>query len=160
MSVEKAKAHLAAAGLADRLTLHTEESDTVEHAAAVIGCLPAHIAKTMSFLLEDAPIVIVTAGDAKVKNGKYKAQFGKKATMIPFADVERLVGHEPGGVCPFGLPDGVRVFLDISLKRFETVYAAGGARNATVRLTPDELAAAVTAEWVDLCDGWQDGENA
>ena len=160
MSVEKAKAHLAAAGLVDRLSIHTEESDTVEHAAAVIGCRPEHIAKTMSFLLEDTPIVIVTAGDAKIKNGKYKAQFGKKATMIPFAEVERLVGHEPGGVCPFGLPEGVRVYLDISLKRFETIYAAGGARNATVRLSPEELANAVTAEWVDLCDGWQDGENA
>ena len=152
MSVEKAKAHLAAAGLADRLTLHTEESDTVEHAAAVIGCLPAHIAKTMSFLLEDAPIVIVTAGDAKVKNGKYKAQFGKKATMIPFADVERLVGPEPGGVCPFGLPDGVRVFLDISLKRFETVFPAAGSSNSAVEMTVEELYTASGAlSFEDLC---------
>lgn len=160
MSVERAKAHLAAAGLADRLVLHAEESDTVEHAAAVLGCEPAHIAKTMSFLLEEGPIVIVCAGDAKIKNGKYKAHFGKKATMVPFADVERLVGHEPGGVCPFGLAGGVQVYLDVSLQRFETVYAAGGARNATVRLAPTELAEAVTAEWVDLCDGWQGEVNA
>ena len=161
MSVEKAKAHLAAVGLADRLVIHTEESDTVEHAAAVLGCEPAHIAKTMSFLLEEGPIVIVCAGDAKIKNSKYKAKFAKKATMVPFADVERLVGHEPGGVCPFGVARDVRVYLDVSLRRFPVIYAAGGARNATVRLTPKELADAVNAaEWVDLCDGWQEDENA
>lgn len=157
MSVEKAKKHLTAAGLGDRLSLHAVESDTVEHAAEVIGCAPEHIAKTMSFLLDEQPIVIVCAGDARIKNGKYKAYFSKKAKMVPFEDVERLIGHEPGGVCPFGLCEGVKVYLDISLKRFETVHAAGGARNATVRLSPDELAGAVAAEgWVDLCDGWQE----
>jgi prolyl-tRNA editing enzyme YbaK/EbsC (Cys-tRNA(Pro) deacylase) len=151
MSVEKAKAHLAAAGVTDRLTIHTEESDTVEHAAAVIGCHPEHIAKTMSFLLEDAPIVIVAAGDAKVKNGKYKAQFGKKATMIPFADVERLVGHEPGGVCPFGVKDGTPVYLDESLKRFETVFPAAGVSNNAVEMTIPELErTSEFTSWVDV----------
>ena len=158
MSVEKAKKHLEAAGLGDRLTIHAVECDTVEHAAETIGCESAHIAKTMSFLLDEQPIVVVCAGDAKVKNGKYKAYFAKKAKMVPYEEVEAVIGHEPGGVCPFGLRDGVKVYLDISLKRFETVHAAGGARNATVRLSPDELSAAVTAEaWVDLCDGWQEG---
>lgn len=159
MSVEKVKTHLEAVGLGDRLTIHAVECDTVDHAAETIGCEPAHIAKTMSFLIDENPIVIVCAGDAKIKNGKYKAFFGKKAKMVSFEDVERLVGHEPGGVCPFGLCDGVTTYLDVSLKRFETVHAAGGARNATVRLSPEELAAAVSCEeWVDLCDGWQEGD--
>lgn len=159
MSVEKAGKYLEAVGLGDRLTIHAVECDTVEHAAETIGCEPAHIAKTMSFLIDENPIVIVCAGDAKIKNGKYKAFFGKKAKMVPFEDVERLVGHEPGGVCPFGLCDGVATYLDVSLKRFETVHAAGGARNATVRLSPDELAKAVSCEkWVDLCDGWQEDD--
>lgn len=161
MSVEKAKKHLESVGLGDRLTVHPVECDTVEHAAEAIGCEPAHIAKTMSFLLDDQPIVIVCAGDAKIKNGKYKAYFGKKAKMVPFEDVERVIGHEPGGVCPFGVCDGVKIYLDVSLKRFETVHAAGGARAATVRLSPDELALAVISEdWVDICDGWSREENA
>lgn len=161
MSVEKARKHLESVGLGDRLTIHSVACDTVEHAAETIGCRPEHIAKTMSFLLDDQPIVIVCAGDAKVKNGKYKAYFNKKAKMVPFEDVERIIGHEPGGVCPFGVCEGVKVYLDVSLKRFETVHAAGGARAATVRLSPDELAAAVVSEgWVDLCDGWQGEENA
>ena len=157
MSVEKARKHLESVGLGDRFTIHSVECDTVEHAAETIGCEPAHIAKTMSFLLDEQPIVIVCAGDAKIKNGKYKAYFGKKAKMVPFEDVERVIGHEPGGVCPFGVCEDVKVYLDVSLKRFKTVHAAGGARAATVRLSPDELASAVVSEdWVDLCDGWQE----
>lgn len=161
MSVEKARKHLEAVGFGERLTVHPVECDTVEHAAETIGCEPAHIAKTMSFLVEEQPIVIVCAGDAKVKNGKYKAYFGKKAKMVPFEDVERVIGHEPGGVCPFGICEGVKVYLDISLQRFDTVHAAGGAKAATVRISPDELAKAVACEgWVDLCDGWQEDANA
>ena len=157
MSVEKARAHLVAAGIGERLTIHAVECDTVEHAAQTIGCEPAHIAKTMSFLVDETPIVIVCAGDAKIKNAKYKAYFGKKAKMVPFEDVERIIGHEPGGVCPFGVCEGVKIYLDISLKRFAVVHAAAGARAATVSLSPDELAEVVTAEaWVDLCDGWQE----
>lgn len=162
MSVEKARAHLEAVGMGDRLTIHAVECDTVEHAAETIGCKPAHIAKTMSFLVdEEHPIVIVCAGDAKIKNAKYKAFFGKKAKMVPFEDVERVIGHEPGGVCPFGVCEGVKTYLDISLQRFPVVHAAAGARNATVSLSPDELATAVAAvEWVDLCDGWQEETQA
>ena len=156
MSVEKARAHLEKVGMGERLTIHPVECDTVEHAAQTIGCEPAHIAKTMSFLVDETPIVIVCAGDAKIKNAKYKAYFAKKAKMVPFEDVERIIGHEPGGVCPFGVPEGVKVYLDVSLWRFPVVHAAAGARNATVSLSPDELAAAVSAEaQVDLCDGWQ-----
>ena len=157
MSVEKARLHLERVGMGDRLTVHEVECDTVEHAAETIGCEPAHIAKTMSFLVDEMPIVIVCAGDAKIKNAKYKAYFAKKAKMVPFDDVERIIGHEPGGVCPFGVCEGVKTYLDVSLKRFAIVHAAAGARNATVSLSPDELASAVTAEaWVDLCDGWQE----
>lgn len=156
MSVEKARAHLEKVGMGERLTIHSVECDTVEHAAQTIGCEPAHIAKTMSFLVDETPIVIVCAGDAKIKNAKYKAYFAKKAKMVPFEDVERIIGHEPGGVCPFGVCDGVKVYLDVSLWRFPIVHAAAGARNATVSLSPDELAAAVSAvAKVDLCDGWQ-----
>lgn len=157
MSVEKARKHLESVGMGERLTIHPVECDTVEHAAQTIGCEPAHIAKTMSFLVDETPIVIVCAGDAKIKNAKYKAYFAKKAKMIPFEDVERIIGHEPGGVCPFGVCEGVKVYLDVSLWRFPVVHAAAGARNATVSLSPDELAAAVSAEaQVDLCDGWQE----
>lgn len=157
MSVEKARAHLEKVGMGERLTIHPVECDTVEHAAQTIGCEPAHIAKTMSFLVDETPIVIVCAGDAKIKNAKYKAYFSKKAKMVPFEDVERIIGHEPGGVCPFGVCDGVKVYLDVSLWRFPIVHAAAGARNATVSLSPDELAAAVSAEAkVDFCDGWQE----
>ena len=153
MSVEKAKIHLESVGLGDRLVLHAAERDTVEHAAEVLGCEPAHIAKTMSFLTSEGAIVIVCAGDTKIQNAKYKAQFGQKAKMIPFEEVESVIGHEPGGVCPFGVSAGVRVFLDDSLKRFSTVYAAGGARNATVRLSPAELQAATgNADWIDVCE--------
>ncbi|MBE6555406.1 MAG: YbaK/EbsC family protein [Ruminococcaceae bacterium] len=161
MSIEKAKAYLAARGYADRLVVHDVECDTVAHAAAVIGCEEKQIAKTMTFLSEEGAVAIVTAGDARIKNGKYKAYFGTKAKMVPFEDVTRVIGHEPGGVCPFGLADGVRVFLDISLRRFDTVHAAGGGRSATVRLSPDELEAVLPeAPWVDLCDGWCDDEAA
>ena len=152
MSYEKAREYLNARGVGDRLTLHAEESDTVEHAAALIGCEPAHIAKTMAFLVDDAPIAVVCAGDAKVQNAKYKAYFAKKAKMVPFSEVEAIIGHEPGGVCPFGVNEGVKVYLDVSLKRFDIVYAAGGARNATIGLSPAELEAATAAEWIDICE--------
>jgi prolyl-tRNA editing enzyme YbaK/EbsC (Cys-tRNA(Pro) deacylase) len=156
MSVERVVSHLSACGLADRITTHATSCDTVTHAAETIGCLEAEIAKTMTFLLSDGPIAIVCAGDARVKNGLYKAQFGEKAKMIPFEEVEGLIGHAPGGVCPFGLLPGVRVYLDESLRRFTTVHAAGGALEVTVRLSPAELETATNVSgWVDVCDGWR-----
>ena len=153
MSKENVKKYLTERGLGDRLTIHATPCDTVTHAAENIGCTEAEIAKTMTFLLADGPIAIVCAGDVRVKNGKYKAAFGEKARMIPFEEVEQLIGHAPGGVCPFALRAGVRVYLDVSLRRFAVVHAAGGAQEATVRLTPAELESAVTlAGWVDVCD--------
>jgi prolyl-tRNA editing enzyme YbaK/EbsC (Cys-tRNA(Pro) deacylase) len=155
MSYENVKAYFDNAGLGDRVTVREQIGDTVEHAAEIIGCEPARIAKTMSFLLESGPILVVSAGDAKVNSSKFKSAFHQKAVMIPPGQVESLVGHEPGAVCPFAVNEGVKVYLDISLKRFDTVHAAGGSLNSTVHLTADELVRhSHMAGWVDLCKGW------
>lgn len=153
MGWEKVKEYLTGQGYGDRHMLHEQSCATVPLAAKAVGCEEAQIAKTMTFLLEDKPIAIVCAGDVKVKNGKYKAQFGKKATMIPFDKVEEYIGHAPGGVCPFALNADVTVYLDESLKRFSEVYPAGGSENSAVRLTIEELAKlSGMKEWVDVCD--------
>lgn len=156
MSQDRVTAYLAKRGLGNRITMHQTPCDTVSHAAENIGCREAEIAKTMTFLLSDGPIAIVCAGDARVKNNKYKITFGEKAKMVPFEEVEQVIGHAPGGVCPFALCDGVRVYLDESLRRFSDVHAAGGAPEVTVHLTLAELERTVDlAGWVDVCDGWQ-----
>lgn len=153
MSCEKVKAYLEEAGFGDRFAVRELTADTVEHAAASIGCLPAQIAKTMSFLLkDDTVIVIVASGDTKIANAKYKATFGCKAAMLPFDRVEELTGHAPGGVCPFALREGVKVYLDESLKRFEVSHTSGGSHYTTVGLTPAELEQITTpVAWVDVC---------
>ncbi len=152
MSYERVKNYFESINMEDRLTVHTTPCDTVEHAAQNIGCTEAQIAKTMSFLLDDDAIVIVCAGDVKVKNNKYKEAFSKKAKMIPFEDVERITGHKPGGVCPFALNENVKVYLDVSLKRFETVYAAAGDLNATAEIKVDEFESIINCTgWVDVC---------
>lgn len=152
MSCERVKAYLESVGFGDRFTVREMTADTVEHAAESIGCLPAQIAKTMSFLLHDQVIVIVASGDTKIANAKYKATFGAKAAMIPFDRVEELTGHAPGGVCPFALNEGVKVYLDESIKRFEVSHASGGSHNTTVGLTPAELERiANPVSWVDVC---------
>jgi prolyl-tRNA editing enzyme YbaK/EbsC (Cys-tRNA(Pro) deacylase) len=139
MSAEKVREYLNQVGLGDRYTEHDEIGDTVEHAAAVIGCEPARIAKTMSFLLRSGPILVVSAGDAKANSSKFKAQFGEKPVMIPWDQVETITGHEPGAVTALAVNDGVRVFLDVSLKRFSDIHTSGGALNATVHLALKEL---------------------
>lgn len=155
MSYEKVKEYLKSVGLEDRLIIR-DNIDTVEHAAQTIGCEKERIAKTMSFLVKNEPIVIVMAGDAKVDNASYKAKFHQKAKMISYQDVEEIVGHMPGGVCPFALNDHVKVYLDISLKRFETVHAAGGSANSTVELSNEELEKYTNyVEWIDVCKGWK-----
>ena len=152
MAWEKVKAYLEGVGYGDRFVQREMTADTVEHAAESIGCLPAQIAKTMSFLLGDEVIVIVASGDTKIANAKYKATFGAKAAMIPFDRVEELTGHAPGGVCPFALNAGVRVYLDESLKRFEISHTSGGSHNTTVGLSPEELERiADPVSWVDVC---------
>lgn len=153
MSFEKVKCFFTEKNMADRLTVHKIVCDTVEHAAENIGCEPAQIAKTMSFLVDEQPIVIVCAGDSRIKNNKYKAHFQRKANMIPRDLVEKIIGHAPGGVCPFALNDGVEVYLDISLKRFTNVHTAAGSPNATAQLTPDEIATlSLAKEWIDVCE--------
>ena len=152
MSLERAKAHLERFGLADRVQLFDVSSATVELAAQAVGCEPARIAKTLSFLLPEGPVLILAAGDARIDNDKYKAQFHTKAKMIPHDQVEELVGHGVGGVCPFGIHPGVPVWLDESLRRFEVVYPAAGTSNSAVRLNLDELERASLAQgWVDVC---------
>ena len=129
-------------------------SATVELAAEAVGTEPARIAKTLSFYTKekDAAILIVTAGDMKIDNSKFKQLFGMKAKMLAAEDVERLTGHAIGGVCPFGNPDSVKVYLDTSMKRFETVFPAAGSGNSAVEMTCDELEQASGAlEWIDVC---------
>lgn len=155
MSYESVKRFFDGVGLSHRVKVLTQSSATVELAASAIGCEPARIAKTMSFLMDDKAILIVTAGDAKVDNKKYKAAFHQKARMIPSEQVENYIGHEPGGVCPFVLKPGVGVYLDVSLKRFQTVYPAGGDTHSAVELSLDELEAySLAIGWVDVCKDW------
>lgn len=152
MAFELAKEHLEALGLGGRIYTFEASSATVELAALAVGCEPARIAKTLSFTVEGGPVLIVAAGDAKVDNQKYKARFHTKARMLPLGEVEALVGHGVGGVCPFGIKEGVKVYLDESLKRFGEVYPACGSPSSAVRLSIGELEkAAGYLEWVDVC---------
>ena len=159
MSLDRAKAHLEQFGLAGRIQLFDVSSATVELAAQAVGCAPAHIAKTLSFLTPDGPVLILAAGDTKIDNSKYKARFHTKAKMIGHDEVEPLIGHGVGGVCPFGINEGVPVWLDESLRRFDIVYPAAGTANSAVKLHLDELERASQAQgWVDVCKGWQEEE--
>lgn len=152
MSLERVKEYLTKEGILDRLKVFHESSATVELAAQALGCEPAWIAKTMSFLLGDGAILVVTAGDVKVDNKKFKEQFHQKAKMIPGDLVEQYIGHAPGGVCPFAIKENVPVYMDVSLKRFQTVYPAGGDAHSAVELTPEELEKYSHAcGWVDVC---------
>lgn len=152
MSLEKVKQYFHEFGLEDRVKVLSQSSATVEAAAVAVGCEPARIAKTMSFLVGDEAILIVAAGDVKIDNKKYKEFFHQKAKMIPFDEVEKYVGHAPGGVCPFVIPEGVKVYLDVSLKRFEIVYPAAGTGSSAVELSVDELAKySKMLEWIDVC---------
>lgn len=152
MSFDNAHEYLASHGYGDRIIVLEAASGTVAEAAQALGTQPERIAKSLSFLLDGQPIIIVTKGTARVDNRKYKATFHSKASMISFDEVDAYIGHEPGGVCPFGIKDGVRVYLDCSLREFDTVYPAGGDDHSAVKLTPDELYDVSGAdEWVDVC---------
>ena len=154
MSIEKAKEHLKKYELDKNVMEFTTSSATVEEAAQALNCTEGEIAKTLSFLVEDKPILIVVAGDAKIDNSKYKGEFHKKAKMIPFDEVENLIGHKVGGVCPFGIKEGVDVYLDVSLQKYETIYPAAGSSNSAVKLTIKELEKASNyKEWIDVCKG-------
>ncbi|MGN0452337.1 MAG: YbaK/EbsC family protein [Ruminococcus sp.] len=152
MSIEKVKEYFESVGIDNRIKEFNESSATVELAAHALGCAPERIAKTLSFKLKDDCILIVTAGDVKIDNSKYKAQFGSKATMLKFDETARLIGHAVGGVCPFAVNDGVKVYLDESLKRFETVFPACGSSNSAIELTISELEKySEFIAWVDVC---------
>ena len=154
---EMVYAWLCKKGYADRITEHTETIDTVEHAAQQIGCSEAEIAKTLSFMVGDKPVIVVMAGDGRVNSSKFKAQFHSKPSMIPRDQVEDLVGFAPGGVCPFGVREDIPVWLDVSMKRFEYIHPAGGNEFVSVKLTPEELEKASDAiGWCDVCKGWED----
>ena len=156
MSIQRVKDYFRALGLEDRVLEFDVSSATVDLAAQALGCQPCRIAKTLSFLADGRAILIVAAGDAKVDNPKYKAQFGTKAKMLTPQEAEELVGHAVGGVCPFAVNQGVTVYLDQSLKRFETVFPACGSGNSAIELSIPELEqySGYTA-WVDVCKGWQ-----
>lgn len=152
MSFEHVKQYFQTANAADHLLTFEASSATVELAAQAVGCEPARIAKTLSFLTEEGPVLIVAAGDVKIDNQKYKAYFHQKARMIPRDEVEAYIGHEPGGVCPFAVKDGVRVFLDASLQRFDIVYPAAGSPNSAAKLTLKELETlSQCCHWIDVC---------
>ena len=160
MSIEKVKAFFAAQGLASRVLEFEVSSATVELAAAALSCEPCRIAKTLSFMVDGAPILIVAAGDAKVDNPRYKAKFATKAKMLTPDEAVELIGHAVGGVCPFAVNEGVKVYLDESLKRFDTVFPACGSSNSAIELTIPELEKyAGACEWVDVCKAWREGEG-
>lgn len=159
MSIEKVKAYFAELGIADRVLEFTVSSATVELAAQALSCEPCRIAKTLSFAVKDETILVVTAGDAKVDNARFKARFGTKAKMLSREDAEKLIGHAVGGVCPFAVKEGVKIYLDASLKRFETVFPACGSSNSAIELTIPELERySGFSDWVDVCKGWREGE--
>ncbi len=152
MSIDRARAHLKKYGLDTQVLEFEVSSATVELAAQAVGVEPQRIAKTLSFLVDDSPVLIVCAGDSKIDNPKYKAQFHTKAKMIPFDLVEELVGHAVGGVCPFGVNEGVTVYLDKSLERFETVFPAVGSSNSAIELTLKQLEETSQFDmWIDVC---------
>ena len=155
MSMEPVMSCLSARGLADRVMVFENSSATVELAAECVGCAPAQIAKTLSFKTDGGAMLIVTAGDAKIDNSKFKARFRHKAVMLARDEVESLIGLRVGGVCPFGAK--VPVYLDESLRRFAVVYPAAGDDHSAVRLTLTELEAASGAlSWVDVCKAWNE----
>lgn len=152
MSIQKVREYLAVYGAADRIREFDVSSATVELAAKALGCAESRIAKTLSFMLGDRVVLVVAAGDVKVDNRKYKDFFGGKAKMLAREDAERLTGHAVGGVCPFAVNDGVEVWLDESLKRFDTVFPACGSASSAIELTLDELEKFSRAKgWTDVC---------
>ena len=157
MSIEKVRAYFQGFGVADRIMEFPVSSATVELAAQALGVEGARIAKSMSFKIGEDPIIIVMAGDARVDNSKYKAQFHTKAKMLTHEEAHELIGHDVGGVCSFALPENVKTYLDVSLKRFATVFPAAGSSNSAIEFTCEELErySSNFVEWVDVGKGWQ-----
>lgn len=157
MAIEKAKCYLKQWNMDERILEFDVSSATVALAAAALGCEGKRIAKTLSFKIEEQPILIVTAGDAKIDNKKYREQYGAKAKMLNPEEVETMIGHAVGGVCPFGIDEGVTVYLDESLRRFETVFPACGSDNSAIELTIPELEELSRYKsWVNVCKDWRE----
>lgn len=161
MSIEKVRAFFAQRGREGDILEFDVSSATVELAAQAVGCPPERIAKTLSFAVDGGCVLVVCAGDAKVDNAKFKAQFHTKAKMLTFEEAHTMIGHDPGGVCSFALPDNVKTYLDISLKRFETVFPAAGSSNSAIELTCEELEkySSNFVSWVDVAKGWRSEEK-
>lgn len=156
MSIERVRAYFKQWNLEERILEFDTSSATVELAAAVVGCEPARIAKTLSFQVGERTVLVVAAGDVKIDNRKYKEQFHTKASMLKAEDVTGKIGHAVGGVCPFGVNPGVEVYLDVSMKRFPTVFPAAGSSNSAIEMTMDELEKySGSLGWIDVCKGWQ-----
>ena len=156
MSIEKVKAYFAQFGMEGRVLEFPVSSATVELAAQALHCEPCRIAKTLSFVVGDTPVLIVAAGDARIDNHKYKARFATKAKMLTPEQAAQRIGHAVGGVCPFAVQPGVEVYLDVSLKRFDTVFPACGSSNSAIELTIPELEQySGYKDWVDVCKDWQ-----
>ncbi|MTI82649.1 MAG: YbaK/EbsC family protein [Firmicutes bacterium] len=156
MAIEKVKEYFKQYDMVDKILEFDVSSATVELAAQAVGCEPKRIGKTLSFRVDGKAILIVVAGDAKIDNSKYKAQFSTKAKMLTPDEVIDFTGHAVGGVCPFGINDGVTVYLDKSLKRFKTVFPACGSSNSAIELTMEELEKYSNySSWIDVCKEWQ-----
>lgn len=152
MAIDKVREYFRQFKMEDKIQEFEVSSATVALAAEALGCAPRRIAKTLSFMVDNEPILIVAAGDVKIDNPKYKQQFGTKAKMLSQEEVEQLIGHAVGGVCPFARNEGVKAYLDESLKRFDTVFPACGSSNSAIELTIEELERyAVPQGWVDVC---------
>ena len=156
MSIKKVKDYFRQFGMEEKVLEFSTSSATVELAAKAVGVEPARIAKTLSFKTQNGGMLIVAAGDARIDNHKFKPYFGMKAKMLSPEEVSSIVGHEVGGVCPFAISPDISVYLDLSLKRFETVFPACGSGNSAIELTCDELFKYSNAtEWVDVCKDWK-----
>lgn len=156
MAIELVKEYFKRFGMEDKILEYEASSATVELAATALNVEPARIAKTLSFKKEEDCLLVVAAGDTKIDNAKFKRTFGVKAKMLSSDEVEEKVGHAIGGVCPFGIPENVLVYLDISLKRFDTVFPACGSSNSAIELTCEEIYTyAKGVEWVDVCKAWE-----
>ena len=156
MAIERVKTYFKQYGMEEKIRELDASSATVELAAQALSCEPARIAKTLSFMVDGHALLVVAAGDVKIDNHKYKERFGTKAKMLTPEEAETLVGHAVGGVCPFAVNEGVTVYLDESLKRFETVFPACGSGNSAIELSIPELEQySGFSAWVDVCKGWQ-----
>lgn len=157
MAIEKVREYFRQFQMEEKILEFPVSSATVELAAEALNCIPARIAKSLSFLTEEGAVLIVTAGDARIDNAKYKAMFHTKAKMLSPEQVEEMIGHAVGGVCPFAIEQDVKVYLDESLKRFTTVFPACGSSNSAIELTIPELETyAKPVQWIDVCKSWQE----